>query len=238
MGGRSWTPAEDAFLRAHYAHAVTTDLARQLGRGHKATLNRANDMGLRKSVETITLIARERNRQRNEAGLANAGHFTPGHATWNKGMDYKAGGRSVETQFQPGDKPWTWKPIGSLRIVDGQLQRKVNDNPGNNTDRWKPVSRLVWEAANGPVPPGHLVVFRPGCSTTNPALITLDTVELITRAEHARRNSWTRLPPELREITRLRATLTRFTNQRAKEEMARTPSANTATNPATTTSNP
>ena len=112
--------------------------------------------------------------------------------------------------------------------MDGQLQRKVNDNPGNNTDRWKPVSRLVWEAANGPVPPGHLVVFRPGCSTTNPALITLDTVELITRSEHARRNSWTRLPPELREITRLRATLTRFTNQRAKEEMARTPSTHPA----------
>lgn len=224
MGGRSWTPEEDAFLRAHYATCVTTDLARQLGRGHKATLNRANDIGLRKSVETIASIARERNRQRNEAGLANAGHFQPGHATWNKGMGYQAGGRSIATQFAPGNKPWTWKPVGSLRIVEGQLQRKVNDGPGNNTDRWKPVSRLVWEAANGPVPAGHLVVFKPGCATTDPALITLDAVELITRAEHAQRNSWTRLPPELREITRLRATLTRFTNQRARDQAARSTS--------------
>jgi len=238
MGGRKWTPEQDAILREHYANTLTTTLAEQLGRECKSVLNHANVLGLRKSPDHIAKIARERNRQRNEANIDNPGRFKPGLVPWNKGMDYRAGGRSLATQFQPGGKPWTWKPIGSLRIVDGQLQRKVNDNPGNNTDRWKPVSRLVWEAANGPVPPGHLVVFRPGCSTTNPALITLDTVELITRAEHARRNSWTRLPPELREITRLRATLTRFTNQRAKEEMARTPSANTATNPATTTSNP
>lgn len=241
MGGRAWTPAEDAILRASYAACVTTDLARQLGRGHKATLNRAHDLGLRKSVETIATIARERNRQRNAAGLANAGHFQPGHATWNKGMDYQAGGRSVATQFAPGNKPWTWKPVGSLRIVEGQLQRKVNDDPGNNTDRWKPVSRLVWEAANGPVPAGHLIVFKPGCATTDPALITLDAVELITRAEHAQRNSWTRLPPELREITRLRATLTRFTNQRARDQAARSTSpsapADQATHP-TDTSHP
>lgn len=220
MGGRRWTPAEDALLRAHYADTLSADLAAALGRDVKALLNRANGLGLRKTREHIAKVARERNRQRNEAGIGNAGMFKPGHATWNKGMDYQAGGRSVATQFAPGNKPWTWKPVGSLRIVDGQLQCKTNDLPGRHGVRWQPYARIVWERTHGPVPPGHIVVFRPGCATTDPERITSDAVELIDRAEHARRNSWLHLPPELREITRLRATLTRVTNQQAKTTAA------------------
>jgi len=216
MGGRKWTPEQDAILREHYANTLTTTLAEQLGRECKSVLNHANVLGLRKSPDHIAKIARERNRQRNEANIDNPGRFKPGLVPWNKGMDYRAGGRSLATQFQPGGKPWTWKPIGSLRIIEGQLQRKVCDAPGGDHNRWNPVSRIVWEAANGPVPPGHLVVFRPGMASTDPERITIDTVELIDRAEHARRNSVHRLPQELREIHRLRATLTRVTNQRAK----------------------
>lgn len=223
MGGRIWTEAEDAVLRARYPNELTADLAAQLGRAVKSVLNRAHCLGLHKSIDTISRIARQRNIERNERGLANAGHFQPGHATWNKGLDYKAGGRSVLTQFQPGGKPWTWKPVGALRVVEGQLQRKVNDDPGRHSVRWKPVSRLVWEAANGPVPAGHLVVFKPGRSTCDPDLITLDAVELITRAEHVRRNSVHRLPPELRQIHRLRAVLTRTINAAVKANQEATP---------------
>jgi hypothetical protein len=32
---------------------------------------------------------------------------------------------------------------------------------------WVAVHRLVWEQAHGPVPPGHIVVFRPGRHTTD-----------------------------------------------------------------------
>lgn len=66
---------------------------------------------------------------------------------------------SKPTQFKKGSRPHTWLPIGSVRVVPGGsahttwiLEKKVNDLPGPNHVRWHPVHRLVWEAANGPVP--------------------------------------------------------------------------------------
>lgn len=225
MGGRRWTEAEDDLLRARYRDTLTAELARILNRRAKAVHHRANAMGLFKSMALISETARQRNIERNLRGLGNQGQFQPGLVPWNKGLSYHAAGRAVLTQFKPGNKPQTWRPVGSLRVVDGQLQCKVSDEPGHGHRRWKPVSRVVWEAAHGPVPPGHLVVFKPGRASIDPELITPDAVELITREEHVRRNSVHRLPPELREIHRLRARLTRLIREaeRAASGAADTP---------------
>ena len=111
----------------------------------------------------------------------------------------------------------SYKPIGSLRISkDGQLQRKVRDD-GPTSRRWISVARLVWEAAHGPVPKGHVVVFLPGKFTAIEHEITLDRVELITRRELMRRNSvHTVQPPELARITQLRGALARQINRRSR----------------------
>jgi hypothetical protein len=82
---------------------------------------KANAMGLKKSKALIAETARERT-------------CRPEHG-------------SRATQFKPGMRPHTWVPVGSYRIVEGPvLERKVNDLPGLNAVRWKPVSRVVWEA--------------------------------------------------------------------------------------------
>ena len=80
--------------------------------------------------------------------------------------------------------------------------------------RWTAVHRLVWEAAHGPIEPGYVVVFRPGRRSANLDEITLDALELVTRAELMGRNSVHNLPPELVQIAQLRGVLNRKINQR------------------------
>jgi len=63
----------------------------------------------------------------------------------------------------------------------------------------------VWEEAGGEVPPGHVLVFRNG----NKRDIRPENLELITRAENARRNSIHRYPPELRAAMRTAGKLRR-----------------------------
>lgn len=215
---RAWSEADRELLRRNYADSNTADLARVLGRKPGQVLSMAHALGLRKDR---ALIAREARKNLQAPGHGFKQHqFKPGQVSPNKGCKgWQAGGRAAQTQFKPGNVPLTWMPVGSYRVNRGDeaLERKVNDLPGPNHVRWKPVSRLVWEEANGPVPAGHLVVFKPGRKTTKLEEITLEAVECITKAEHARRNSIHNLPPEFAEVARLRGQLTRAINRKARE---------------------
>lgn len=96
------------------------------------------------------------------------GQFEKGHVTFNKGRKgWQAGGRSVETQFKkgrPAHEARNYLPIGSTRVSkDGYIERKVTDDPSiAPARRWVGEHRLLWEAAHGPIPEGHAVVFLDG----------------------------------------------------------------------------
>ena len=203
-GGRPWTGEELAALRALYADTNNVELGALLGRTERAVKSMGIKLGLRKSDAHM-----ERHTSR----------FEPGLEPWNKGKSYKAGGRSRETQFKPGQRPHTWVPIGSYRLdAAGTLQRKISDDPGGPHKRWRAVHELVWIEHHGPVPKGHIVVFKPGLKTAEAALITIDRLDCITRAELMRRNSsWTRLPPELARLVQLRGALSRQINRKTQE---------------------
>ncbi|MGC4076248.1 MAG: HNH endonuclease signature motif containing protein [Rubrivivax sp.] len=214
---RFWTEIELQLLREHYHDSHTVNIAKAIGREPRQVLAKANALGLRKDIDFIAEVARERSTRPDHGGRRT--RIQPGTVPWNKGTNFVAGGRSAETRFKPGQMPHTWRPVGSYTVnSDGYLDQKVSDESGPRHLRWKPVHRLVWEAANGPVPEGHVVVFKRGRHSIDPALITLDAVELVTRDELMRRNSVHNLPPELLQVTRLRASLTRAINDRAKEE--------------------
>ncbi len=58
--------------------------------------------------------------------------FKPGNLPHNCGKPFHAGGRSVETQYQPGNRSGAaialYRQIGAERVTrDGYLQRKVTD---------------------------------------------------------------------------------------------------------------
>ena len=154
---RWWTAEEEAHLRQHYADTLTVDIAKRLGCTEKRILAKANAMGLKKSKAFVAELARQRTMQPGHG--SHRTRIQAGQEPWNKGTHFIAGGRSAKTQFKPGSKPHTWLPVGSYRVVEGALEQKINDDPGPNTVRWKPVRRLVWIAANGPVPAGHKVVL-------------------------------------------------------------------------------
>jgi hypothetical protein len=217
---RRWTAVELELLRRNYADSRTAELATALDRKVEHVYAKANALGLVKS--DAYLASADACRLRRGDNLGAAHRFAKGHVPANKGLRRPgfAPGNMKKTQFKKGQMPHTWKPIGSYRInADGVVEFKFSEEPGAYTKRWIPVHRKVWIEANGPVPAGHVVAFRPGRRTTDPALITLDAIELITKVENMRRNTLhTIYPPELVKVTQLRGALTRRINRRAREE--------------------
>lgn len=223
---KPWQDWEIELLRWGYADSLTSDMALALGREEYSVARKANGMGLHKSDAHRARLADDA-----RAALLAPGHggrdhqFKAGQAPANKGVRRPgwSSGRMAETMFRAGRAPElarNYRPIGSLRISGcGQLERKVTDDQSLvPARRWVAETRLVWEAAHGPIPPGHVIAFRPGRETTDPALITADSIECITRSELAARNSIHQLPPELAEVARLRGALTRAINKREKEQ--------------------
>jgi len=178
---RWWTPEEDALLTQIYADHKLEDIAAKMGRGISSVANRRQKLGLKRTPEQ-------------QARIGN-GQFKKGHKTWNKGKSHRPEG-SRATQFKPGDKPSnTWRPIGAERMTkDGVVIRKVSDT-GHKWKDWRPVQVIEWERYNGPLPDGHIVVFKDRDRTN----LAPDNLEAITRAENMRRNSIDRYPPEYRQ---------------------------------------
>ena len=208
---RRWTEADIAVVVARYADTNTAELADLLGRPEGSVYTLAYRLGLHKSPAFM--------RHRHGAHAVEVGRatrFQPGQVSWNKGAHYQPGGRAVETQFKPGNRPHGWVPIGSYRVnADGYLDRKITDD-GRGPRDWCAVHRLTWIEAHGMPPAGHVVVFRPGKRTTDLAAITLDALELVTRAELMKRNSIERYPKELSDLMRLRGVVNRQINRARK----------------------
>ena len=179
--------------------------------------SKANLMGLKKSEAYLASPAACRLRRGDNIGAEF--RFKPGQKVWNKGMK----GLHIvgeATQFKPGHRGGRaaeiYQPIGAERISkDGYLQRKINDDMPLQK-RWRGVHLIVWEAVNGPLPIGHAIVFRNGDKRD----IRLDNLELVTRAELMRRNSYhTNYPPEVRRVIQLRGALNRKINRISREEL-------------------
>lgn len=209
-GRRPWSAVEQAHLRRFFADTPTRQIADTLGRTPAQVWGEAGRLGLRKSPEYVASSCRIQRGAR----LGAQNQFKPGHQPWNRGTRYAAGGRSVETRFSKGNRPQTWKPVGSERLTkDGYLQRKISDT-GDTPRDWRGVHILKWEEAHGPVPPGHALVFRDG----NPLNAELANLELLTRAELMARNTIHRFPPELKTTIRLVGKLKRTIRNVAREK--------------------
>ena len=212
---KPWAESEIDSIKARYPHEKTADIAAALGRPLEHVYRRAAKLGLHKTSEFLASPAAGRTNGRQGVGTRFAKGLTP----WNKGANFDSGGRSAETRFKPGQGPHNTLPIGSYRLdKDGTLQRKINNDKGNNSKRWRGVHELVWVAEHGPVPPKHIVIFKPGRRTAVLAEITPDTVECISLAENMKRNTRHNLPKELSDLIQLRGAITRQINKRIKHE--------------------
>lgn len=214
-GKRLWNPEDDARLRERYPHEPTTTLARELRRSLNATYGRARLLGLHKSNAYLASSDACRLRRGDHVGARF--RFEKGHAPANKGLRRPGWhrGRMRDTQFQKGQIGTRYMPIGSTRLVDGYVYRKVsNTRYVPWTKNWTLEHRLVWEAAHGPVPPGHALCFRDGDRTNT----RLENLELITRRVLIGRNTLHRLPPPLVHAIQLLGALHRQINKRTKTD--------------------
>jgi hypothetical protein len=207
MRGRPWKKRDLAAVLRLYPDMDTRALAAKMNRSVIAVYQRAQIHGIKKSA---AYDARKKALERARLTKSGVPHrFGKGHVPANAGLRRPG--------YAPGRR--NYKPIGALRVSrDGLLERKVSDDPNIfPARRWVGVHRLVWSAVNGPILAGHAVVFRPDRATTELAKITLDALELVTRAELMRRNSFrTNYPKDIQQVIQLRGALQRQINRRGK----------------------
>lgn len=72
----------------------------------------------------------------------------------------------------------TYMPVGTVifRETEQMYYEKVKDGP-NPIENWRPKHQLIWEAAHGPIPEGHIVIFLDG----NRSNLDLDNLALCSK---------------------------------------------------------
>lgn len=153
-------------------------------------------------------------RARHHLNSGLTGCFEKGHTPHNKGSHTCYPG-CVPTQFKKGNTPNNHRPVGSERINrDGYRERKVAE-----PNVWRAVHVITWEAVNGPVPKGHVVIFkdsdRMNCDISN--------LLPVTRAELARMNQRHLIStdPHLTEVGQNIARLISATTKKKKQRKRR-----------------
>jgi hypothetical protein len=217
---KHWSAADLETLRRDFANKRTADIAAALGRTYSATAQKATQLGLTKSA--AYLASEAACRLRGDAGAAC--RFVKGQQPWNKGVKGSTGTQEAcrahhFKKGRPASDTNSWVPVGTVRVdKDGTPVRKVSDDVSlPRRLRWVPVPRLVWIEAHGAIPDGMTVVFKPGRKTSVETDITADALELVSRAELMRRNSYHRYGQEISSLVQLRGAISRQINKRAKE---------------------
>lgn len=214
-----WALVDEALLRDLYPDTPTSDLAQLFNRPAFQIYQKAARLGLVKSAAYLASPAACRLRRGDNVGAAT--RFKKGQVPPNKGTRRPGWfrGRMRDTQFKKGHQANPAKarlPIGHERLnADGYLERKITDE-GRGAQRWRAVHVLNWEAVNGPLPDGHALVFR----DRNRMNTAVENLELVTRAELMRRNTYHRYGKDIALAIQARGQLTRQINKRLKEAAA------------------
>ena len=165
----TWTAEQKDFLRQHYPSNSQRELL-QLFNQHFEL-----ELGLNQLKACLT---------NNKILSGRTGCFEKGSTPVNKGTKglYNVGGN--RTSFKKGQRPKNYKPVGHERLDrDGYVLIKVSDT-GEWHQRWRHKHKVVWEAAHGPIPKGHVLIFL----DRNKLNVSLDNLQLITNSQLARMN--------------------------------------------------
>lgn len=176
MSRRPWTDDDKDFMRENYPHMTNPEIAEALGRTVAAVARRGKQMGLSKTAETRARV--------NSRNSSKPRRVSPA---------------SRRTQFRSGQQPRNTEPLGAESWTsNGYRIRKVAHH-GKQHERWRPVHHLVWEEHYGAVPDGYIIVFRDGDQTN----VSVENLEIISRAQRMHQNSVWRYPQPLAEAMRM-----------------------------------
>lgn len=142
------------------------------------------------------------------------GRYENGHVPFYKGkkMPHEKAAKNEGTRFHKGDIPQNYRPVGSERInVEGYIEIKTEEHK-----RWRYKHRVIWEAANGPIPPGHILIFKDG----NKLNTDISNLKLITKAENIRINQMG-IKRDSAEVTEVAVTLAKIKIETIKRKRAK-----------------
>ncbi|CDF86369.1 conserved hypothetical protein [Pseudomonas knackmussii B13] len=204
---KRWLPADDERLRELYGTQSAEEVAELLGRTLSAVVSRASSLGLGKRpwtkadedqlreiyprsdmADICRITGRTTTALRARAAILGIKRVD----SPNRRLANQRHSEYLRRCREEGFRNSTTAPIGAEAVHGGKLYRKVADTGDSHQD-WKLMHRVIWEEVNGPIPEGNLVVFRDG-NTKN---LTIENLELITKAERMRRHSIARYPREI-----------------------------------------
>lgn len=122
-------------------------------------------------------------RQRHGIKSGVTGWYQKGHPPGTKGKtleeickyDQEKLARVRSGQFKKNHIPHNHVPVGTVTVVQGDKLIKVSET-GEQWERWRYLSRVVWEEHNGPIPEGMCISFKDGdnmnCDISNLMMIT------------------------------------------------------------------
>lgn len=202
-----WTEERIAELARRYPHEKTEHIAAALGLPVGKVYQKALRLGLKKTAAYLASPVACRLRRGGNVGAAH--RFQKGCVSHNKGKKGIHVAGTEATWFKKWHLPHNWVPVGAYRVNShGILERKTTEAK-RGAQRWTAVHRLVWEAAHGPIPQGHIVRFKPGMKTVVLEEITPERLDLIDRKQHMQHNSIHNLPPALKQVCQLTGAINR-----------------------------
>lgn len=135
--------------------------------------------------------------------------FPKGHKPHNKGrklseyVDKVTIDKIKNTTFKKGSVPHNTKHDGAISLRCDKSGIKYFFIRISKA-KWIPYHHHLWTEANGPIPKGHIVVFK----DKNSMNCKLENLEVISYAENMKRNTIQRYPNELKQaiktITKLK----------------------------------
>lgn len=195
----NWTQEEIDYMNTFYSEKSTKSIAEHLGRSYSAVCTIARNLKLKKSEAFMNSDLSGRSNLKK----GDVYRFKAGHIPWQKGKKLK----EILTDDQLEKVKTTWFSKGNLphnTKSDGQITIRTNSKGVKYQfirlalGKWNHLHRHVWEEANGPIPPGSIVIFKDG-NTMN---AELDNLQCITKADNVIRNSINRYPDEVKKLIR------------------------------------
>ncbi|MEO9474159.1 MAG: HNH endonuclease [Cyclobacteriaceae bacterium] len=174
LEGKSiFTDEQDEILKAKYLTLPVKALAKEIGVSATAVTTRMKHLNL--------IVPREIIEKRKKESC-----FQKGANPWNagkRGIHY-----SRSTEFKKGNKPGN-------TLSDGAITKRTQTSVKTGLKyqswhirvseaKWIQLNRWMWEKYKGPIPKGHIIVFKDG----NSLHCELSNLECISMSENARRN--------------------------------------------------
>ena len=208
MNRKPWTPEEIEILKEMYPHYFCREIMAVLGRTRSSVYEKVLSLHLKSSPEKLRRMGEITASHPNSI----ASRYHKGSVPKNKGVKVspETYAKMQPTMFKKGHASHNHREVGSERVnVDGYIEIKVAE-----PNKWGLKHRVIWEQANGAIPPGYNIQFK----NHNPLDCRLENLYIISQAVQMKTQNamYAKYPEELQSVMRLKGAVKRAINKAQK----------------------